>query len=341
MADDGTRTIARRAVIAAGAAGAAALAAQAAGAVLGPAAVRAADGDPVAVGKDTAGTAPTWVTAQGASPALGGSSKTGDGIQGSSSGDAKSGVYGTSGHAQGYGLFGRNLVSKATGYLGGPGAGVEGTSPDGGTRGRLGMASIGAIGEHIASKNVGMLGHEEGGVGGASPAAKTVGGLGTWFGGAWGAHLDTGNEGSLGTKDYGVYGFTKDEATSGILGTKGNGVIGHNQKADTHGALGTAEAGVRAISGGALPALIVDGGVQLLRGGVVVVPKGKSSVKVTRPKLSFPEVALAVLQAYRPGVAVAATVVDKAAGSVTIYLSKKVTVDTPVAFFLFGTSGLT
>jgi len=81
MADDGTRTIARRAVIAAGAAGAAALAAQAAGAVLGPAAVRAADGDPVAIGKDNAATGSTWVTAQAASPSLGGASKSGDGIR--------------------------------------------------------------------------------------------------------------------------------------------------------------------------------------------------------------------------------------------------------------------
>jgi hypothetical protein len=295
----------------------------------------------VAVGKDTAGTASTWVTAQAASPALGGSSKTGDGIQGSSSGDAKSGVYGTSGHAQGYGLFGRNLVSKATGYLGGPAAGVEGTGPDFGTRGRLGLSGVGVMGEHTVSKNVGLLGHPEGGASGACPAARTVGGLGTGSAGAWGAQLDTENEGSLGTKDHGVVGSNKVEETSGILGTKGNGVVGHNQKADTHGALGAAEAGVRAISGGGLPALLVEGGLRLLRGGVTTVPKGKSSVKITRSVVSFPEAAIAVLQAYRPGVAVAATVVDKATGTVTIYLTAKVTAATPVAFFLFGTSGMT
>ncbi len=129
--------------------------------------------------------------------------------------------------------------------------------------------------------------------------------------------------------------------TSGILGEISTGVIGHNMTADTHGAMGAAEAGVRAYSGGTKPALIVDGGVQLLRGGVAIVPKGKMSVMVTRPKVSFAEAAVAVLQAYRPGVAVAATVADPAAGTMTIYLTKAVTVATPVAYFLFGTSGLT
>jgi len=249
-------------------------------------------------------------------------------------------VYGTSGHAKGYGLFGRTLVSKTTGFFGGPTAGAAGTSPDGGTKGRLGAGNFGASGEHVASGNVGILGHAEGGVTGNHKQAHTVGVLGDGGGGVAGVHLDEGTVGYLGTKTAGVTGSSKDEETSGIVGAKGNGVVDHNQKADTHGPLGAAEAGVRAISGGTLPALIVDGGVELLRGGVAIVPKGKISVKVTRPKLSFPEVALAVLQAYRPGVAVAATVVDKAAGSVTIYLSKKVTVDTPVAFFLFGTSGM-
>lgn len=341
MADDGSRTIARRAVIAAGVAGVAAVAAQATGAVLAPAGARAGDGDPMTVGNDNQGTGSTWVVAVGASPALGGRSDVGDGLMGSSGADAKSGVYGTGGHAKGYGIFGRNLVSHAMGYVGGPAAGVEGTSPDGKTKGRLGTANNGVSGEHVASGSLGILGNPEGGAIGTNTVLRTVGVLGGQTG-VGGLHVDTGNEGRLGTKDHGVYGFTKDKETSGILGTTGTGVIGHNMKADTHGALGAAEAGVRAISAGTtVPALLVDGGVQLLRGGVAVVPKGKISVRVTRPKVSFPEAAVAVLQAYRPGVAVAASVVDKAAGSVTIYLTKKVTVDTPVAFFLFGTSGMT
>ncbi len=152
MGTDETRPVARRTIIAAGAAAAAALAAQGATAILGPASARAADGDAVVVGKDNGGTGSTWVEAVDASPALGGRSGVGDGVQGQSDGDAKSGVYGTSSHPKGYGVFGRNTTTHATGSLAGPLGGVAGMGPDGKTRGVLGGGQFGVAGEDLPSR---------------------------------------------------------------------------------------------------------------------------------------------------------------------------------------------
>jgi hypothetical protein len=315
-----TGRVPRRAIIAAGAAAAAAFAAQGTGALLMPGTVRAADGDAVAVGKETTGTGSTWVSTPGGRPSLGGRSGTGDGVEGASDGDGTSGVYGTSGHARGYGVFGRNLSNRATGYLGGPLGGVSGVGTDGRTRGILGGGQIGATGEHLSTGNIGMLGTAEGGVGGVSPAAKTVGVLGYGTAGAYGAH--------------------QEDEVEGSLGTRYAGAIGANKKAGTQGSLGSAIAGVHAESTGVNPALVVQGAMRLMDGGVGIVPKGAISVRIPRPKPAGVRAAVAVLQVHRPGVAVAAAVVDKATGAVTIHLTKKVTAATPVAYFLFNTPGM-
>jgi hypothetical protein len=320
MKTDETRPVARRTIIAAAAAAAAALAAQGAGAILGPASVRAGDGDAVVVGKDNAGSGSTWVSSATASPSLGGQSGAGDGVQGASGGDAKSGVYGTSAHAKGYGVFGRNLSTKATGCLAGPLGGVAGTGPDGKTRGGLGGGTLGAYGEHIPSGFIGMLGTPEGAVGGVCTSPRTFGGLGM-------SHM-------------GVIGQNEDAKTSGALGGEHAGVTGANDGAGTTGSLGSEIAGVHAESTGVNPALLVQGHMRLMDGGVGTVPKGASSVRITRPKATGVRAAVAVLQVHRPGIAVAAAVVDKATGAVTIYLTKKVSAATPVAYFLFNTPGM-
>jgi hypothetical protein len=131
-----------------------------------------------------------------------------------------------------------------------------------------------------------------------------------------------------------------DQGVNGSLGTKDAGVTGTHGSAGTSGALGTTKAGVHAQSIGANPALLVEGGMHLADGGTAVVPKGKDSVRSSGWKILTAQAAVAVLQVHRPGVAVAAAVVDRAAGTVTIYLTKKVTVATPVAYFLFGTDGM-
>ena len=74
-----------------------------------------------------------------------------------------------------------------------------------------------------------------------------------------------------------------------------------------------------------------------VRAAVATVPKGKSSVRVSGWKaVGASEVAVATRIQYRPGIGVAATIVDGTAGTVTIYLTKAVSADTKVAFFLFG-----
>jgi hypothetical protein len=320
MGTDETRPVARRTIIAAGAAAAAAIAAQGATAILGPAAVRAADGDALVVGKTNSGSGSTWVSTDTASPSLGAESGAGDGVQGASGGDAKSGVYGTSAHAKGYGVFGRNLVTHATGNLAGPLGGVAGVGPDEKTRGILGGAQLGATGEHMPSGNFGGLGSAEGGAVGAFPGAKTVG--------------------ILGHSTAGVTGIHQEDEVTGSLGTRYAGVTGENPVAKTKGSLGTALAGVHAETTGPDPALLVQGHMRLMDGGVGMVPKGASSVKIARPKPTGVRAAVAVLQVHRPGIAVAAAVVDKATGAVTIHLTKKVATATPVAYFLFNTPGM-
>ncbi len=117
-------------------------------------------------------------------------------------------------------------------------------------------------------------------------------------------------------------------------------MVGENPAAKTKGSLGTALAGVHAETSGPDPALLVQGHMRLMDGGVGTVPKGASSVRIPRPKPTGVRAAVAVMQVHRPGIAVAAAVVDKVTGAVTIHLTKKVTAATPVAYFLFNTPGM-
>jgi len=119
-----TRRLGRRALLAAGAAGVAAAAAQA---VAGPAAVAAADHDPLKIGEANTSSTETILNAP-SSHGLSASSGSGDGLRGSSSVDGKSGVYGYTMNQNGYGVFGRNTATGAIGCLGGTNAtGVYGS----------------------------------------------------------------------------------------------------------------------------------------------------------------------------------------------------------------------
>jgi hypothetical protein len=153
--------------------------------------------------------------------------------------------------------------------------------------------------------------------------------------GVFGRNLATDNTGALGAPGVGVEGRNGKSGTVGALGTDDSGVEGFHGQAGPSGALGSALAGVVATGTDQAPGLVVDGRVALKRSGVALVPKGKSSIRVTGLTIGpFGEVGLATLQAHRPGVAVAAMVISAGAGTVTIYLTKKVTADTRVAYFL-------
>jgi hypothetical protein len=161
---NGRTKLGRRALLAAGAAGVAAAAAQ----VATPGRVLAGNGDGsnVQIGFYNSGTATTVVATTG-NEGFRGQSDVGDGVQGETNGALKSGVYGYSNHADGYGIFGRNYPSRATGYLGGKehgvygasavqgkaavvgehsdptGAGVQGSNTPGNAMGALGAGSVG------------------------------------------------------------------------------------------------------------------------------------------------------------------------------------------------------
>lgn len=359
MAKDDETRIGRRALLAAGAGGAAIAAVQA---LAAPAGVLGAQGGNALIGKVNDGDDRTVFT-----------STQSDGVEGASQVPMKSGVYGVNSNQYGYGVYGRNSALNVTGYVGGPGHGAWGETGVDAYSGVYGRAtnskSYGVSGTHVPTGNQGRLGDAAAGVAGQSKTADGVKGETsapnksgvygvssdpTGFG-VFGRNTKNGttghlggplvgvegvgpgdSTGQLGKQDAGVYGIHGPTKNMGILGGPGAGVSGVNGQTGTIGELGANGAGVRAYSAGASPALSVEGVVVFVRSGSAVVPKGKSSVQVSGWKAHGPEVAVAVPTVYRPGVGVAATVVDGTAGTVKIYLTKAVSANTKVAFFLFG-----
>lgn len=141
--DRATRAVTRRTVMAAGVGGLAGLIAT----LLGrPLPVRGAGGQGATMtvgGAHTDATSATSLSSAGqADPtmyvenlgnkaALSARSMGGDGLVGRTLGSGKSGVYGRSDSANSYGLYGFNSPAGTRGSLGGPSAGVEGTTQSG------------------------------------------------------------------------------------------------------------------------------------------------------------------------------------------------------------------
>ena len=103
-----------------------------------------------------------------------------DGLAGGTSAAAKSGVYGYSMNAEGYGVTGRNTSSGTWGYLGGDHAAVYAEQPNAG-----GSA---AYGFNQGSQVGGGLGAASAGVYGSAPAVLGLFGLvvvGRAAGGVW------------------------------------------------------------------------------------------------------------------------------------------------------------
>lgn len=141
MALETTRPITRRGLMGSGFA---ALAAATAAMLGRPLTGHAADGQTMTVGGDhTDATTTTRLSSpgnanptlhvenQGARAALSARSTGGDGVTGRSGGSQKSGVYGRADSANGFGVYGYGSSAGTRGSLGGPNAGVEGTTSSG------------------------------------------------------------------------------------------------------------------------------------------------------------------------------------------------------------------
>ena len=184
--DGSERTkLGRRALLAAGAAGVAAAAAQA----VAPAGVRAGEDGDVVFGEVNVGRNTTELAITG-THALSVRSDVGDGLRGETNSGPSSGVFGYSKHADGYGVFGRNVAVNTTGFLGGKDQGVKGTADAGeGVRGES-MKNQGVVGvTHAGGFRAGVEGqalHVNGwGVRGINVPEGTkgelgYGGLGSW-----------------------------------------------------------------------------------------------------------------------------------------------------------------
>jgi hypothetical protein len=148
--------------------------------------------------------------------------------------------------------------------------------------------------------------------------------------------------GYLGGKGSGVYGFSPvaNVAVKGESSSPGGAaVLGINTATGAQGGLGLRSSGVW---GGAPTDLnhwgleIAEGRVSFSRSGLLTIAAGSSSVSTTRPALSPTTMVLATLQTNRAGVYIQAAVASPAAGKITIYLNKKVTAATKVAYFILG-----
>jgi hypothetical protein len=258
MDGNGRTTVGRRALLAAGAAGVAAAAAQA----MAPGRVLADNGDPLKIGATNTGSAETILQVS-SSTGLSASSSGGDGLAGGTAAAAKSGVYGYSRNADGYGVFGRNLVSGTEGALGSGREGVYGSCavPSG--------SAVLGVSTHADSAAVA----------GTNRAARTAGG----FGGL----------------SAGVYGVAPDDATDRV-------------------------------------GLWVQGRVSFTRSGTLTIAARTSSISTAMPALSATSMVLATLQTNRAGVYIQAAVANPATGRITIYLNRRVTAATKVAYFVLG-----
>jgi hypothetical protein len=156
----------------------------------------------------------------------------------------------------------------------------------------------------------------------------------------WGG-IGTGNQGVFGhggDNHDGVWGRTNGSGKSGVYGLSDNqsgcGVLGRNRPADTQGRLGDSDYGVFGWAPNQRTALGVSGKASFSRSGVLTIPKNAQYAKVADVALTSASFVIATLNQYRSGVWIAAAVPNVAADSITIYLNKKATAATRVAWLV-------
>lgn len=258
-----------------------------------------------------------------------GQSGTGDGIVGQSDGAGKSGVYGYNSKGDGYGVFGRNLSGGTSGVLGGQSWGVKGDGGAGeGVRGQSG-ANNGVVGLGSGKAKSGVYGY-----------TMSADGFGVH-----GYNAATMTHGYLGGLEHGVHGTSGVQGAAAVTGEHsdptGSGVSGANSASQTMGALAAGDNAVLGMAPNDLDhggLFIIGRATFLTRSGLLTIAKNKSSASTPAPLASgqVPSMVLATLQTNRPGVYVQAAVANPATGTVTIYLNKKVTAATKVAFFILN-----
>ena len=123
----------------------------------------------------------------------------------------------------------------------------------------------------------------------------------------------------------------------------GAAVSGRNNATSTMGALAAGSAGVWGMAPSELDyaGLAIAGRAMFFtRSGMLTIAKNKSSVTATVSPLSttgsMPSLVLATLQTNRNGTYIQAAVANAATGKITIYLNKKVTAATKVAYFVLN-----
>jgi hypothetical protein len=252
-----------------------------------------------------------------------GQSDTGQGVVGQSGGGGKSGVYGSSSHATGWGVYGIHTPSGNWGALGRAAGGIHGGSTSGeGVRGQ-------------SDKGDGVVGQSNGaGKSGVYAFNSNKDGYG-----AYGENLGASTIGHLGGKQHGVFGQAGGAAQVAVAGEhtgQGWAVAGTNKTTKCEGRLG-GFTGVMATADPSSLALVVVGRVMFGLSGVLTVPAGKSAATQNLSTAGWVKpasVVHATIQTNRAGLFVQAAVANPAKGTVTVYLNKKVSAATKVAWFV-------
>ena len=161
----------------------------------------------------------------------------------------------------------------------------------------------------------------------------------------WGHNTASGARGGLGSGSRGVYGLCPSKEGAGVRGDNthpdGSAVFGYNSAHQLAGALGMGSLSTALY--GSAPfdaehwALVVDGRAAFSRSGLLTVAKNKSSVSAAPVGvITTSTTVLATLQTNRAGVYIQAAVASSASGKITIFLNKKVTAATKVAYFILN-----
>jgi len=160
--------------------------------------------------------------------------------------------------------------------------------------------------------------------------------------GVYGRNTASGTEGSMGSGTHGIHGNCAAMDTIGVMGESSNlhgvGVVGVNSVAGTQGMFGHHSAGVVALAPVVADrvALEVLGRARFTRSGTLSIAARTSSISTAMPALTATSMVLATLQTNRAGVYIQAAVANPATNKITIYLNKKVTAATKVAYFVLN-----
>lgn len=230
------------------------------------------------------------------------STTTGNGLQGVSTDESASGLYGQNDN-HGYGVAGRSTNCTDFAQIC---TGVYGQSSE------IGVLGSGVVGVHGDTENyigasidiVGVLGTSEFAEGVRAEGGDTaVHGIKTTCGFA----CDAGGSG--------VWGETDVAGASGVRGTAPNGT----------GVLAESTSGT---------ALAVDGRAGFSRSGRVLIPAGSKSIQIPVADLRQSSMVQATLQQVRTRLWLKAAVPDAAADTITIHLNRTAPADTKVAWFV-------